>query len=466
MHVTVSLDGHRHVHFVGIGGIGMSALAKILLARGITVSGSDQATGPQTEALRALGARIQIGHGTTAIQGADLVVTTPAAGGAPDVAEARAVGIPIIRRAQLLGAITNPGRGIAVAGTHGKSTTSSLIAHILIEAGLDPTVIVGAVAANIGSNARVGTSPYVVVEADEFDSAFLELTPAIAVITSAEPEHLDYFGTAERMYAAFAQFAHQVKETLVICSDDAPVDMITLGAACPVVTYGIEAGEWRAADIHERNETTTFRAGTEGLQREYVMALAGEHNVRNALAALVVADALGIAQEVAATALAEFAGIGRRFELVGESDGILVMDDYGHHPTEIRKTLAAMRGRFNRRMLVIFQPHTFSRTKAFLSDFAGAFQDASRVYILDIYGARESESLGVSAHDVVRATRARHPHVMYTGTPEATLEQVLHDVAPGDLVVTMGAGDVDRLGPALIEAMREKSGYGISGEAV
>jgi UDP-N-acetylmuramate--alanine ligase len=442
---------------VGIGGIGMSALAKILLARGVTVSGSDQAAGPQTEALRALGARVHIGHGAGAVQGADLVITTPAAGGAPDVAAAREAGIPIIRRAQLLGAIANPGRGIAVAGTHGKSTTSSLIAHIMIEAGLDPTVAVGAVATNIGSNARIGTSPYIVVEADEFDAAFLELTPDIAVITSAEPEHLDYFGTADRMFGAFAQFAHQVRETLIICVDDAPVAAITSGTHCKVVTYGVERGDWRACDIAERKGTTVFRAGAEDHQREYVMALAGEHNVRNALAALVTAHELGIPADTAASALSRFAGIGRRFEVVGESDGVLVMDDYGHHPTEIRKTLAAMRRRFDRRILVVFQPHTYSRTKAFMNGFAGAFEDASRVYVLDIYGARESETLGISAVDLVHRVRGHHPHVVYTGTHEATLRQVLRDIEPGDLVVTMGAGDVDRLGPAIVAGVRERS---------
>jgi UDP-N-acetylmuramate--alanine ligase len=458
--VTVSLEGYQHVHFVGIGGIGMSALAKILLARGMTVSGSDQAAGPQTEALRRLGARVHIGHGAAAIEGAELVIITPAAGGAPDVAAARDAGIPVIRRAQLLGAIANRGHGIAVAGTHGKSTTSSLIAHILIEAGLDPTVVVGAVAANLGSNARVGGSPYVVVEADEFDSAFLELTPALGVVTSAEPEHLDYFGTAERMYGAFVQFARQVRETLIICADDTPVDRITSGAGCKVVTYGVEAGEWRAWNIEERHGATFFRAGSDGPVREYVMTLAGEYNVRNALAALVTAHELGITPETAASALSHFTGVGRRFERVGESDGVLVMDDYGHHPTEIRKTLAAIRRRFDRRILVIFQPHTFSRTRAFLPDFACAFRDASRVYVLDIYGARERDTLGISSLDLVRAASEFHPDVVYTGTQEVTLQKVLQDAAPGDLVVTMGAGDVDRLGPELLAGMRARPACG------
>lgn len=455
--MIVTLENHRHVHFVGIGGIGMSALAKILLARGFTVSGSDQTAGPQTIALDTLGARISIGHGPGNIDGADLLVTTPAAGGAPDVGAARDAGIPIIRRAELLGAIANPGYGIAVAGTHGKSTTSALIAHLLIQAGLDPTVVIGAVATNIGSNARSGTGRYVVVEADEFDSALLELSPEIAVITSAEPEHLDYFGTPARMFEAFTEFARRVKQTLIICADDAPVEQITAGASCNIVTYGLEAGDWRARDLQERNGTTSFLAGRFGADREYVTPLAGRHNVGNALAAVITAEVLGIPADIAAAALAEFSGIGRRFELVGECDSVLVMDDYGHHPTEIRKTLDAMRERFDRPIVTIFQPHTYSRTKTFLSDFAGAFDAAARVYVMDIYGARESETLGISSRDVVRVLSERHPSVAYTGTPDATLHRVLDEVKPGDLVVTMGAGDVDRLGPLILSGIHEQS---------
>lgn len=455
--MTFSLDGHRHVHFVGIGGIGMSALAKILLARGMTVSGSDQAEGAQTEALRALGARVAPGHGASAIEGADLVVITPAAGGAPDVRAARAAGIPVIRRAELLGAVMNPGRGVAVAGTHGKSTTSALIAHLAVEAGLDPTVVIGAVSTNLGSNARTGNGPLVVVEADEFDAAFLELFPAIGLILSAEPEHLDYFGTPTAMFAAFARFASQVGETLIIGADDVPVEEITAGARCEVLTCGIHAGEWRAGEIEERGGSTCFRADLGDGPARYTMSLAGEHNVRNALAALLAARRLGIASDVAARALASFAGTGRRFQRIGEVDGVLVMDDYGHHPTEIRATLAAMQRRFDRRILLIFQPHTYSRTRAFLFDFVEAFAAADRVYLLDIYGARESDTLGVSSRDLVRAAAGRHQAVEYTGTSEETVRRVLHEAQPSDLVVTMGAGDVDRLGPVILSGLRDRA---------
>ena len=451
--MTVSLANHQHIHFVGIGGIGMSALARVLLARGYTVSGSDQVAGAQTAALTALGATVSIGHHANAVAGADLVVTTPAAGKAPDVQSARGAGIPIIRRAELLGALTNPHYGIAVAGTHGKSTTSSLISHMCVEAHLDPTVIVGAVAANLGSNARVGKSDLVVVEADEFDAAFLELTPEIGVITSAEPEHLDYFGTADRMFESFNQFARQVRQTLVVCSDDVPLDRVTTGVTCNVVTYGLESGQWQAEAIEERQKLTSFRAGMRHERANYSMLLAGEHNVRNALAALATALELGIQPEIATAALATFAGIRRRFEVVGEATGVLIMDDYGHHPTEIRKTLGAMQRRYNRPIVVLFQPHTYSRTKSFLNDFANAFEDAERVYVLDIYGARESDTLGLAAEDVARVIAERHPKVVYTGTHTATLDAVVADLRPGELVVTMGAGDVELLGPALLDAL-------------
>jgi UDP-N-acetylmuramate--alanine ligase len=228
----------------------------------------------------------------------------------------------------------------------------------------------------------------------------------------------------------------------------------------------LSAGQWRAREIEERGGATYFRAGCNGQERAHVMALAGNHNVRNALAALATAHCLGIDPDIAAAALSHFAGIGRRFESVGDVDNILVMDDYGHHPTEIRKTLEAMRRRFQRRILVVFQPHTYSRTRAFLQEFASAFQDAARVYVLDVYGARESDTLGISALDLVRAARAQHADVLYTGTHRATLERVLHDVTPGDLVVTMGAGDVDRLGPELVARLRQRSACPVSGEAV
>ncbi|HEX6510245.1 MAG TPA: UDP-N-acetylmuramate--L-alanine ligase, partial [Chloroflexota bacterium] len=374
--MTLSLSDHRHVHFVGIGGIGMSALARVLLARGYTVSGSDHAAGEQTDALQALGATIHIGHSAGCIEGADLVITTPAAGSASDVAAARAAGITIVRRAEILGAVTNPGRGIAVAGTHGKSTTSGLIGHIAAEAGLDPTVLVGGVVSNFGSNARLGASDLVIVEADEFDAAFLELYPDIAVITSVEPEHLDYFGTVECMENAFRQFARQVTGTLIICADDAPVGDIARGVSMEVISYGIDQGDWRAWRIEERGRTTTFCAGDGTFEGEFTMSLAGAHNVRNALAALAVARTLDISLDVAASALASFTGIGRRFETMGEVAGVLVMDDYAHHPTEIRRTLAALSNRFGRPIRLAFQPHTYSRTSAFLDDFGDAFADA------------------------------------------------------------------------------------------
>jgi UDP-N-acetylmuramate--alanine ligase len=452
--VTLDLEGHRHVHFVGIGGVGMSALARVLLARGIAVSGSDRVANDQTEGLARAGARVHIGHRADLVEGADLVVITPAAAGAPDVAGAREKGIRVVRRAEILGAVTNTGRGIAVAGTHGKSTTSGLIGHMLVEAGLDPTVVVGGVVSNLGSNARVGGSDLVVVEADEFDSAFLELDPEIGVILSVEPEHLDYFETAERMEAAFGSFASRVRGLLVLCADDVPVSALARDSSAPVLTYGLDCGRWRAWEIEEERDLTRFRAGPERPGRAYTTALAGRHNVRNALAALAVADHLGVPADIASAALAAFRGVGRRSEIKGEEAGVLVMDDYGHHPTEIRKTLAAIRRRYRRPLRVLFQPHTYSRTRAFLAGFAHAFDDADCVYVLDIYAARETDTLGVSGEVLARAVAVRHPSVTYTGSMQSTLDRLLGDVHRGDLVVTMGAGDVHLLGPAILDRLR------------
>ncbi len=456
--MTLELDAHRHVHFVGIGGIGMSALAKILLARGFTVSGFDQSGGDQVDILRSSGARVDVGESTGALLGADLVVITPAAAGSDDVQSARTRGIPVVRRAELLGALMNPMYGIAVAGTHGKSTTSALIAHLCVEAGFDPSAIIGAVVDSFGSNARMGRGDIVVVEADEFDSAFLELWPASAVITSVEPEHLDYFGDAERMFEAFAQFATQVRDTLFICADDAPVERITGRAGCEVVTYGINGGDWRATDIEDRGGRTHFRvrrAGTE--ERAYVTSLAGAHNVRNALAGIAVGHALRIDPATIAQALAGFSGTERRCQTIGTVDDIIVVDDYGHHPTEIRTTLAALRTRFRRPIRVVFQPHTYSRTKTFLQDFAVAFAHADAVYILDIYGARERDTLGISGSDLASAVARHHPSVVYTGSKEAAVDGVSGDAHSGDLIVTMGAGDVSLLAPMILQRLRERA---------
>ncbi|HZU12558.1 MAG TPA: UDP-N-acetylmuramate--L-alanine ligase [Chloroflexota bacterium] len=443
----------QHVHMVGIGGIGMSALARHLLSRGIAVSGSDRQPGEQGEALRALGATVYSGHEASHIAGADLVVITSAvAADNPEIIAAKSAGIPVMKRAELLAEIANPAFGIAVAGTHGKTTTSALIAHILTEAGRDPTVLIGGISKNLGSNARVG-GEITVIEADEYDASFLRLRPRLAVITNVEPDHLDFYGSAENVHKAFRQFAGQVRDTLVVCADDVGACDAARASTARVMTYGLRPSDVQAESLAPAPNRTSFTVKSTHGDQAYTIPLAGLHNVRNALAAIAVAGRLDVPPAQIAAALTSFQGVGRRLEVIGEASNIQVVDSYGHHPTEIRHDLAAL-GQSGRPIRLIFQPHTYSRTKSFLKDFATSFERAESVYLLDIYAARETDTLGISGSDLAAEAALHHPRVAYTASMGATLRRVLDDVRPGDLVVTMGAGDVNRLGPQVLERLR------------
>lgn len=452
--MTVDLAGHQHVHFVGIAGIGMSALARFLLRKGYVVSGSDREPGEQGRALTEAGARVVAGHAATNLADADLVVISSAVPpDNPELVAARGAGIPVVKRAELLAAIMNAGTGIAVAGTHGKSTTSALIGHLLVEGGRDPTVLIGGISTNLGSNARIGDGRLVVVEADEYDASFRHLSPTVGVITNVEPDHLDFYRTVGRLHAAFRDFAAAVTGTLIVCADDPVLRFLVGGVASRIITYGTEAGEWRGEAIEEEGGKTSFRVRHAGAVDRYETPLAGVHNVRNALAAIIVADAFGLPRDTIAHGLATFAGLQRRFEIKGEVNDVLVMDDYAHHPTEVQVNLTAMKSRFNRPVRLIFQPHTYSRTHDLLDEFAGSFGEADAVYLMDIYAARETNTLGIAAADLAAAAARRHAGVRYTGTADDTLAAVLRDVQPGDLVVTMGAGDVYRLAPRILGAL-------------
>ena len=448
--MTHTLEGHRHIHFVGIGGIGMSALARWLLAQHYDVSGSDQDPGEQGEALTRLGARVSSGHRGESIEGADLVVVTSAVG--PDNPEVRAAedsGILVVKRAELLSWIFNAGRGIAVAGTHGKTTTSALLGHLLVAAGLDPTILIGGISADLGSNARVG-GQLIVAEADEYDGSFLRLRPEIAVLNNVEADHLDFYGAAEQVYDAFRQFAHGITDLLVYCADDPIAAGIAGDVPATAIGYGLDYGEWKASELDERDGFTNFTVEHDGTHTPYTSALFGRHNVLNALAAIVAASSLNVPVEAIQTALPTFSGVVRRLEIKGDAAGVLVLDDYAHHPTEVRAALAAVKQRYQRPVRVVFQPHTYSRTKAFMADFACAFRDADVVYLLDIYAAREHDSLGISGHDLPSAVRRCHSKVHYTRTIDDTLALLVDECNVGDVVVTMGAGDVFRLGPRLL----------------
>jgi UDP-N-acetylmuramate--alanine ligase len=458
--MTLSLQEYRRIHFVGIGGIGMSALARFMLAREYMVSGSDQVDNEQTRALVDLGARIAIGHDANNVGDAELVVVTSAAReDNPETAAARSRGVPVVKRAAVLGAIADAGRGIAVAGTHGKTTTSALIGWILTEAGLSPTVLVGGIVNTWRSNAVVGAGDLVVIEADEYDASFLELHPDIAVITNVEADHLDFFETEHRMLSAFREFALGVSSTLIICADDPILPELTLDAAAKIISYGIQKGDWRARNIVESSDGVSFQirhdldSSLNMGRNHWRILLAGEHNIRNALAAIIVCHELGVPHGALAEAVGTFPGVARRAEVRGEAKDILVVDDYAHHPTEIRVNLAAFRQRYRRPMRVVFQPHTYSRTKHLFDDFVSAFDDADVVYLLDIYPARELDDLGISGHMLAEGVAGRHPDVHYTETADATVDRLVAESQAGDLVVTMGAGDVYHIGPRLLDRL-------------
>lgn len=453
--MSLDLSQVGHAHFVGISGIGMSALARHLLARGHVVSGSDTSPGEQGMALSRLGATVHVGHAAENVDGADLVIVTSAAhADNPEVAAARARGIQVIKRAELLAAIVNPMEGIAVAGTHGKTTTSALIGHILTDAGLDPTILIGGISTPLGSNARVGAGNLVVAEADEYDRSFLYLYPLVAVITNVEAEHLDIYGSEAGVREAFIEFGSHVRELIVACADDPWAVASASKSMAMTTTYGIEDGEWRATEIEDTGNQMTFLVQGAGESTRVETPLIGRHNVQNAMAALVVARSLGVDAAAAVKAIASFTGVARRAEVLGEARGVTVMDDYSHHPSEIRAALSGIKARRRRPLRVIFQPHTYSRTRDFLADFASAFDDADHVYLLDIYPARETDTLGMSGRRLAAEIEQHHPSLTYIPDVTAAADIVARESRSGDVVVTMGAGDVYRLAPRILEAMQ------------
>jgi UDP-N-acetylmuramate--alanine ligase len=394
-------DPPAHIHFVGIGGIGVSGLARMLRGRGYVVSGSDLSESPLIAELRQEGIPVAIGHAGPQIQGAELVVTTAAAPETnPELVAARKAGIPVVKRAAVLGLLARDRRTLAVAGSHGKSTTSGMAAVALDAAGLDPAFAVGALVTQLGSNARDGSGEHFVVEADEYDYSFLWLEPDVAIVTNIEHDHPDLFPTFEDVLDAFRRFAGRIRPggTLVVSADD-PGCRRLVEALAPrferrLTTFGTGAADWRLLE-------GDFLSGPAERTFELSLMVPGRHNRLNALAVLAAAGALGVAAEALVPGLAGYAGVGRRFEIMREDAELTVVSDYAHHPTEIAATIAAARNRFpDRRLLVIFQPHTFSRTKALLGDFAGALDRADEVILAEIYPAREVDDLGVSSASI------------------------------------------------------------------
>ena len=453
----------QHVHFVGIGGIGMSGIAEVLVNLGYQVSGSDARLSPTTERLTRLGARVVEGHAPENIAGAKAVVVSSAIDPQnPEVREARRLQVPVIPRGEMLAELMRLKFGIAVAGSHGKTTTTSMVAAILSQAGKDPTVVVGGrVGIMGGSNARVGHSDFLVVESDESDGSFLKLAPILAVVTNIDREHLDHYQTLEAVRLAFTDFVNKVPfyGAAILCLDDDNVQQILPLITRRTITYGTTAQvDLAVSDVSLGHFSSEFRLRFR--ERDlgvFQLLVPGAHNVLNAAAAAGVGLELDVPPDVIRAGLASFSGVDRRFQLRGEAAGVTVIDDYGHHPTEIRATLEAARQCKFTRVLVLFQPHRYTRTQLLMDDFGRAFHRADAVYVLDIYAASESPIAGVTADAMVARIRGfGHRSVHYAGTIERGVEEIAADARPGDLVLTLGAGSVWQAGEKLLDKLRAR----------
>jgi UDP-N-acetylmuramate--alanine ligase len=442
----------QRIHIVGIGGIGLSAIAQVLLARGVQVSGSDQVASAVTDELARLGAKIVIGQRAENLGDVDLVLVTSAAPeDNPEIVEARRRGLRIVKRYHFFPELTAGKKTIAVAGTHGKTTTTGMIASILTDAGLDPDAVIGGVISELGSNARAGQGKYFVIEADEYDRAFLGLRPLIAVVTSIEMDHPDVYRDVEQVAEAFRDFMRLVpREGIVIgCGDSLRVtrELKEIGKT-RAVRYGFDAGnDWRASpgvpNASGGSEFVVWRGGRE--LGAWSLGIPGQHNVLNALAAIAVADQAGVDLDIARATLKDYRGAARRFEVKGDFRGVTVIDDYAHHPTEIGVTLTAARTRYpGREIWAVFQPHTFSRTAALLDEFARAFADAAHVIVTEIYAAREREPRGVSGVQIVN--RMNHRDARFIASLDAAADFLNEHLNWGDVLITLGAGDVHRVG--------------------
>lgn len=461
-----------HVHFIGIGGSGISAIARLLLEMGYTVSGSDRALSPFAGKLQADGATVFLGHDARNVSGADWVVRSSAIGDDnPEALEARARGIPVYKRAEFLGQLMEDKIGIAVAGAHGKTTTTAMIVWTLFALGRDPSFIVGSTVANLKTNAHAGRGKAFVIEADEYDRMFLGLKPFYAVVTNIEHDHPDCYPTFEDMYAAFAQFVDLLPAdgALVACLDDAAASALMNEARKSgrrVVAYGLQgestlnAPHWMMA----RNVHPNTRGGfdfeavsnlfpeTEAIPVS--LQAPGVHNVQNSLAALAVVSLMGLPPKKAAEALGEFRGAARRFEVLGEADGVVVVNDYGHHPTEIRAALAAARARYpGRRVWALWQPHTYSRTQALFERFVTAFDDADEVLVTEVYASREAAQDFTSAMVV---SSMRHPSAHFAATLDDAARYLLEHLRPGDALIVLSAGDADRVGADALAGLQKR----------
>jgi UDP-N-acetylmuramate--alanine ligase len=447
------------IHFVGIGGIGMSGIAEVLLTLGYAVSGTDLKESDTTRRLGTLGATIRYGHDAAHLGECEVVVISSAVKPSnPEVVAARQRGVPVIPRAEMLAELMRLKYGVAVAGSHGKTTTTSLVATVLRHAGLDPTVVIGGKLPQLGSNARLGQGEILVAEADESDGSFMRLAPAVGVVTNIDPEHLDHYGSIEALRRTFVDFINKVPfyGLAVLCIDHPTVQALLPQVEKRYVTYGLSpVATFRAVDPRFAALESSFTAVARGRELGRVsLPMPGRHNIQNALAVLAVADFLEVPFEAYREAIAAFQGVGRRFTVRGEAGGVMVVDDYGHHPAEIRATLEGARAGFpKRRILAAFQPHRYTRTRDLMADFACAFNEADLVFVCDVYAAGEEPIAGATSERLVDEMRASgHRSARYVPRRAELASTMLPELRDGDIVITLGAGDVWQAGEELLRA--------------
>jgi UDP-N-acetylmuramate--alanine ligase len=454
----------QHIHLVGIGGSGMSGIAEVLLTLGYKVTGSDLHGSETTRRLEELGGRIFIGHRDAHVGEAQVVVISSAVSPTnPEVVTARARLIPVIPRAEMLAELMRLKYGVAIAGAHGKTTTTTMVSSVLAQGGLDPTTVIGGKVNALGSHARLGRGDLLVAEADESDGSFLKLFPSIVAVTNMDREHLDHYGSMERLEESFLEFINRIPfyGLAVLCLDDARLRVLLPRVLKRFQTYGLreQAGspppDFRATDIILKKWESEFRGHFRDKHLgPFRLSIPGIHNVSNALVAIAVGMELDVPIDLIRKGLAAFTGVERRFQLRGEKGGVMIVDDYGHHPTEIRATLAAAKQGWDRRLVVLFQPHRYTRTRDLMDDFARAFDHADVLFVTEIYPAGEREIPGVSGEKLAEAIRAAgHRSVTWIDRKDALAEQVHSQVRTGDLVMTLGAGDIWKVGPQLLERL-------------
>jgi UDP-N-acetylmuramate--alanine ligase len=452
----------KRLHFVGIGGAGMSGIAEILLNLGYAITGSDSTPSEVTEYLQTQGVDIQRGHVAENVANTDVVVISSAIDpDNPEVVEARRLGVPVIKRAEMLGELMRLKFSVGVAGTHGKTTTTSMIGRILQAADFQPTLVVGGIVAELGTGAALGKGDYLVAEADEYDRSIFAMFPSMAVVLNIEPDHLDCYEDVDDLRNAFLEYINRVPfyGMAVLSADDANIARLIPEVHRPYVTFGFtDDADYRAVDLRRENGRSLFSVfHREDHLGEIALQLPGQYNVANALAAIAAANELEVPFETVQKTLAEFKGVSRRFEVVGEANDVLVVDDYAHHPTELRAVLSAARESYDRRLIAVFQPHLYSRTRDFVAEFAEVLALADYCILTDIYPAREEPIEGITS-DLIRRVAEKNgaTNFSYVGVKENALDEIERLVKPGDLVMTIGAGSITHIRQMILQRLTGK----------